>query len=259
MRGKSLLVLISTIVVMLLPLLAGCSGGGEEAEWSVMPPWFILFSVWSPIWWLVFVALQVSLLWVIANEDTGGRWGLSIVFCWFFVMEFFGNLGFFSWISESPFWHVLLVIGIYLLGGCIWGPVWWIFRCASRRHDYNDELLEFLKKRGYDKIPETLPSAIKKDWTAYLLDSSKWSRTKERYGGPRVVRIKPSAWEERFIIMKHMAWWPYSIAWSMFADVIRSVWRVIYSVYTNMLDWISNWSFKGTEGHFDQPEEEKKE
>ena len=243
---KSVL-LCSFLALALMLFLPGCSASESEG-WALAPPWIVLFALGSPIWWLLFLALQVALLWAIANEDTGGRWGLGIVIVWALAMEFFGNMGFLTWITESPFWHVLTVVGIYLLGGGIWGPVWWIFRCSSRRHDYNDELTEFLRGHGIDTIPDELPENIAELWIEHLQESYEW-QSRLRKTGSGDWTCSPSIWEEKVTFMKHMAWWPWSICWCLFADVFRGVWRAIYTVYSRMLERISRWSFSGTEGH----------
>jgi len=229
-------------------------------------PWIALFVTWSSIWWIAFIVVNILLLCAIANTHTGradddhipcGRWALSIFICWFIAMEFFGTLGFFSWFAENPLWHTLCLAGAYFVGGSVWAIVWWSLRCSSRRHDYNDELMEFLKKNDYhtQSIPDKLPGKLQDLWTEYLLRSDKWSYYCDKIYAPKrnkKIRLELSAWDHRYQIITHMAWWPWSIIWSIFADVFRGIWRCLHSLYSTALEKISKWSFRGTEGHFNQ-------
>jgi len=266
MHRRLFMASLGVFALIAITLLSGCSFGEEavaetNGSWLALP-WLTLFVVWSPIWWIIFIALNIALIWAISDEDHGGRVATGIFACWFLAMEFFGTLGFLNWLGESPLWHTLLLIAGYLVGGAIWGPIYWIFRGISRRHDYNDELKDFLNEKGVDQSPtDPLPEHLVDEWSQRLLKSNKWS-TGPLYGNPddlskRKIQLHLSAWDHKWHLIAQMAWWPWSILWSLFADVIRGVWRVVYTIYADILEKISKWTFRGTEGHFKQPNDKE--
>lgn len=203
-------------------------------------PFFLIGGFW---FWTLIVCAFIVLVLCVEFEAPFKALGTIIVTTGLLVL--FGNFDPFGWIAANPLHTVGLVAG-YFLSGTLWSLVkWWLF-VGRRKEAYEDMKLEWFRSEGIKGVT-VVPEDRRGDWASYV---SQWRRQKE-------AQI-PQAMDYKGLIMTWMAYWPWSVFWSAFDDVIRKIFATIYAELASTFQRISNRMFSSVAEDFAGTEMEEK-
>lgn len=132
----------------------------------------------------------------------------------------------------------------YLVVGTIWGVVKWWFYVRKQRRGYDVVRATLLVRLGLpatgpDGFPTPIPVANKDEFQRML-----WSPPN---GGER-VEVKPDPTNHKAQIYLWMAYFPWSLTWTLINDPVKRAFDEAYAQVANMLRRISASAFAGTDG-----------
>lgn len=203
-------------------------------------PLFVLFSFW---WWILFVFASFLLFMALENDSFGGA--TAVFLGTFVLMTVFGGSDFVNFILTG--WNFVLVLLAYLVLGVIWGFIKWLLFVTKRLDEYKDLKMEWLEEQGVAET--TVPDHLKEEWLSYV--KKNFQQSKYRYRDDfKISDIQPKASQYKLQIINWMAYWPWSLVWTLCSDVIKRVFIKIQRWCTNLMDGISNWVFKNIHKDF---------
>jgi hypothetical protein len=171
---------------------------------------FVLGGFW---FWCLFVGLLVLLELSTAAES---HWGFAWLLLFCGVLWLFGNANPFAWFWQNPI-TVLIYAGIYLSIGLPWGIAKWFFHLKNVRDSLNPRLdllrVEYNSKKQADQT-----------FQQYL---EYWNYI-------------PVARKNKNQISVWMMWWPFSMAYTFFADIVRRFYHWVMDQYIVVFDKINN-------------------
>lgn len=181
--------------------------------------WIIVGGVW---FWAVTLLTFVILVWSVNCE----RAGVSIVsvLAYLGLIHIFGNASVFSFIKTNPEY---LYIGApaFFLFGAIWSVIkWWIF-VRREAMEYKEQRMYWLdaNKVVGATLDTPIPESLKVKWH---------SKAK-----------KPMVRHNKGKIITWMAFWPFSLVWTLLSEP----WRIIYEFMSKMFQNISDRVFADLE------------
>lgn len=175
------------------------------------------------LFWLLLIGLLVLCEISTVNET---HWG----FAWFLI---FGGIlwwGFnanpFAWMLHN-FGTTLIYAGIYLTAGVFWGFGRWYFYIK----DAHDRILSNEKslRQDYTDAGARTVNPYKGSFTDWLTEYNRIPLGKNN-------KEKISIW---------MFWWPFSMFWTFFDDILRRAYNAIIEQYMFIFDRINNMVFGG--------------
>jgi hypothetical protein len=218
-----------------------------------MEPLVVLFVLFSPLWWLLFLTASGLIIW--ALEEEKGVWATVTIVAAVILMTVFGTMPTVDWVQTHQ--YTLLFCGVgYFVAGALWGyAVKWYFYCTSKREKYEEKKRHWLRDRGRADS-KNVPEDLKEDWEDAIKADPNFSyRT---YTGEKIVEIKPRYWNHKARTLRWAVYWPWSFLWSVFDDVIRNVFRYLQRFFGGIMEWISNFVFRDLDADFKVKEEEIK-
>jgi hypothetical protein len=202
---------------------------------------FVVGSVW---FWLLLVA-EAAL--VIALIEWGeGFVATASLIVTLLLLQFMGDTNVLGFANNHPIVLVFGVIG-YFATGTFWSIArWWMF-VRDQRMRYRDARRDFCEQHDLEgSIPE-IPQHLQGQWQDYLQSLA----TRRRK-----IEIRPLVRQHRGRILMWMAYWPWSLVWTILHDPVRNAFKVILHHLHDYLQEISDNAFKGVEADF--PPEPKK-
>lgn len=231
---------------------------GFDPSNLVWMPIFVFMGVW---WWILFLIASCLIFWALEKENIFGS--TIVFFGTLAAMTFLGGSEMVNFITTGYNWA--WIIGGYLACGVVWGFIkWWVF-VTDRLDKYEDVKLEWLANKGVEG--KTVPPALREQWMAYLADNTDFAHWHPRYAPAEdertvILTVKPSAARHKWRITNWMAYWPWSLIWTFFADIVKRVFSRLQRYCARMMDAISAWVFKNTDEDFavpPQPDEDGEE
>lgn len=213
--------------------------------------WWELIILGSPIFWVV-VAIESLVLFATIKKEEG--WPAFISLGLFAgVLCLFGDFNVFRWVWDN--WLLTLELaGAYVLAGIIWSLLKWKILCWKVKVIYQKTVTEFLK--GHESIPKYKPTATTdrafEDWK-HALSMAKWPDY-DTWGRSfhSLADIIPQAHKNKSRILFWMGYWPISIFWFIFNDVIDKLFQNLYNMLSNVYKGIAEGTFRGIEDFSDE-------
>lgn len=184
---------------------------------------FVFLGYW---WWLLFSVFLIAEIACLEKNNGGGATFAVLLFGG--TMLALGDWNPFPVMIADPLWAIEMV-GAYFLCGAVWSVIKWYFHGLNIRDEYRTVKSRFFNTEGIvgDKIPQKLVS--------------KWENTIER-NFPNGV--PPKAMDNKASILMWMSHWPFSFIWTLINDPIRRIFMFIYARIANLMQKISNATFK---------------
>jgi hypothetical protein len=194
--------------------------------------WTEIFVVGSPWFWLL-LAAEAALL--IAFIEWGKGWfaTLSLVGT-LALLQWLGDVNVLGFVNHHPLLLVLGVVGYFALG-TVWSVARWWLHVREERLRYDEARADFCHDHELDG---SIPESLQEDWQAYLKSRK------------RRVEIRPKARRHKGRILMWMAYWPWSMFWTILNDPVRKAFRFIFHHIHDYLQEISDNAFKGVEQDF---------
>ncbi len=190
----------------------------------VVYPVFILFSFW---WWVLVTTVFMWFLVCTANEWFS--FGIVPLLLLAIGLTIFGDARFLSLLWS---WHILWLIPAYLLTGVGWSMFKWFSFVRNKLISYNERKAAWLKAKGLEDLTCTEQAAkfrdfIKRHTEFWIYDD-----------------ITPQASKEKNRIIGWMSYWPWSVLWTIFADLIIDLFNNIFRWCRGIFDYITSIAFK---------------
>lgn len=223
---------------------------------GLLSPWLLILPVLVSIG--IFLSLETE------SDELGWYGGLraALVFAAGLVLLAICDQRPFIWIWFNPS-SVLYFVFVYLGCAVIWGVVKWFLFVTNKKHEFEDFKLSWLRVKGVEG--KSVPSELEKEWYEYVSNSCKWGKNTEEYivddttGGVRQGRApkdRPFAWDYKSKITGWMAFWPWSVLWTLLSDLTYRVFRRLQRFTADLMDAISHWVWSDVK--ITKPEVEQK-
>jgi len=168
-------------------------------------------------WALVFGTLILCELSTAADN----HWSVAWILLFLGMLTFFGEANPFVYMWQHAV-AMLLYFGIYIAIGVCWGFAKWYFYLKNELDKINKNLTLF-KGRYADAIAR-ISSPFKGTFTDWLQENNYISIASQN-------KYKLSIW---------MCWWPFSMFWSLFDDVLRRFWSWVVDRFMGIYSKINN-------------------
>jgi hypothetical protein len=191
--------------------------------------WSEVFAVGSPWFWLLLGA-EAALMIGLIEWGKGLLATLSLV-ATLALLQLLGNTNVLGVVNHHPLLLVFGVIG-YFATGTIWSVArWWLF-VRDMRNRYDEARADFCHDQ---RLHGPIPESQQQQWLEYLASRK------------RKIEIRPKARRHKSRILVWMAYWPWSLFWTMLNDPVRKAFRYIFHHIHDYLQEISDNAFKGVE------------
>lgn len=197
--------------------------------------------IFGNLWFSLISAVWLILLIYLVEKDHSCFSGLSILL-YFLFLNFIVKKDIIGYVIHNPIKIMFFLIG-YIVIGFIWSCLkWWLFvnkKVIEYKHIRYEWLTERIEKMAtkLNSIPDELkkitietevPEYLLKDWAvAYKID-------------------KPDIYLYKHKISHWIAYWPFSMFWSIIEDFIGKVMRIIVMKMRFIYESITNSAFKNT-------------
>ncbi len=111
----------------------------------------------------------------------------------------------------------------------------------------DDLLEEFLTQKGLGAT-KTVPVNLREEWKKYI--ESRWPRSFAYYDDGTFMLKRPKLSNHKGRIMAWIAYWPFSMAYTLLNDPVRKIVRLIYHRMQGVYESISARVWAGTEDDF---------
>lgn len=181
----------------------------------VIWPVFILFSFW---WWTLIVGIFTWILICTANE-----WFGAGVIPIIFLAIGLTLLGDTRLVSILLSWHMAWLIPSYLLMGVGWSMIKWLVFVRNKMHVYNDLKQRWITSKG-------------------SIDGFD-GHIRNHHEFRHYDNLIPQASYEKNRIVGWVAYWPWSLLWTVCDDLIINLFDTIFKVCRRAYDYISDLAF----------------
>ena len=179
---------------------------------------FLVDSFW---FWAILVVESGWLIRCLYEESGAGiggsLGGLSV------ILWLFGDFNVFYWIWDNPVF-LLECFCAYLVIGAIWSIIRFKLLCTDAR-----DLLEDTKQKFKDahKITGAIPDNVREEWRNFA-GHRDWPGNRYLNCIRSIEDVIPKPRENKATIMYWMAYWPLSMLWFFFHDMIERIDRLEY-------------------------------
>lgn len=213
---------------------------------------FLIGTFW---FWALLAIEFIALLAFVEHECPG--WAIFSLVGACCLLQFFGDVPMIYYITHNP-WIIVAGLGIYVLIGAPWGCLKWWLHLRNLREEYTAikrEWITLLKKKVlhesnanlkeiYQEVITSNKITLKarKHWLTYLDDNYGYS-CKSRFDKPELRHNKGR-------IIMWMAYWPFSMLWTIINDPIRKLFRQVYHSLEGLLQRITDSVWKDIDNDF---------
>jgi hypothetical protein len=181
----------------------------------------LLFGTFWGFWLMAVVAIVILFVFVEKESWFGATLTMLVVLL---LLQWFGNIKAFSYIGQHPL-SALGWVAAYLAAGILWSMIKWYWYLRLRRECYLESKAVFLESHSIqgETIPENLLNEFRGEFG-------------------RFDNIIPKARENKGRILTWMAYWPWSMLWTMIHDWVERIFRFIFDhlvkIYQSMADYV---------------------
>lgn len=207
----------------------------------------MLFALGSLGFWILLSVVCILLIAAVEYERPG--WATLSLIATFSALAYFGDFNILTFAKENPLIATGCFVG-YFVAGALWALGKWWFFLRARRENYNDTKAEFLRQHGI--TGQQIPDNLLKEWqeqTNWFIDNH--HRRPTRYAKAQdTTSVAPRARDHKSRILTWMAYWPWSMFWTMINDFVKRVFKTIYEEIQVLFQKISDKVFAGVEDDF---------
>lgn len=230
------------------------------------------FGTW--LFWIGLLVLFFTILFFVENER-GSKATFTLILLALYL-QFAAGLPFFQLVRDHPFWTV----GLYVLGGLIYGPTRWAWHNAKFRQRYKMAKAEFMKANNFsteqfETVFEVTNHPSITDYNADLSQSEseyrngdlspeeyqrksaelerearkKFESDQKKFGLFREwernlaearASSPPDAGASKKLITMWMTYWPWDLFWTFMRDFVVELWDNIYPYFAKIFESIGN-------------------
>ncbi len=200
---------------------------------------FELFMV-GTFWFWALLAVVTVLMFICTEFEKGG-WATISVLGTLALLNFCGDVPVLSYIWNHPITILLGVLGYFALGTG-WAVVKWWFYVKDQLWHYNELKGEFIKENKLEiKVNQAIVGVeMQNKWADYL----RWH--------DRSIDIHPQINKHKMAVYIWIAYFPFSLIWTLINDPVRKICRRIYHAIADTLQAMSDSIWSGTKGDFEE-------
>lgn len=189
--------------------------------------------------WVLFAVVNIIILTAIEYEKGGLA---TVTFLATLVgLQVLCDVPILAYLWEHPI-SILLAAGVFLAVGSLWAIGKWWFYTHRQRDRFDDAVAEFLKEQG---VQDGIMTNEHKARFTELLLNERWMSEK----GLVVGDTPSSPKNHKGDISMWIAYWPWSMTWTLLNDPIKRIGKWIYRKISGILETISATAFAGTENY----------
>ncbi len=196
-----------------------------------LPEIFLIGGLW---FWLLLAAETILLL--VLLEWRKGTLATLTFLVTLLLLQSLGDVNLFGYAIAHP-WTVVVGAVVYFVLGTGWAVVKWWFYVRKQRAWYDELRAAFLRLHGLDPR-SALPEELQATWQRCLERARKSGRPLE---------VRPLAARHKAYIVHWMAYWPWSLTWTLLKDPVRQACLTIYHSLAEYLQEMSDRAFRGVE------------
>lgn len=183
----------------------------------------ILVGLW---FWVAIFAVSALIIWGVEADNGAGTTAAALAggaLLWYFT----GAVPLLWYLRDH--WTTILVciLGYIVLGAC-WGVAKWWFFLHNKGDEYEAQRASFQK--AWNDATEQFKTSYKNDYKEWIASSK---------GYP------PTFLHHKADFTFWMAWWPFSMFWTLINDPLKRIYRFIVQQLSGMLTRMSNAVFAG--------------
>ncbi len=192
--------------------------------------------VFGTLWFWLFVgAMFVVLVALTENEKPG--WALTAILGSALLINIANGGGALLWMAHHPF-SVIGIVVSYFVFGVLNARYKWGKLVYKMRQELNDEVSSFLK--SHDLEGTAIPADLENKWVEWL-HRNDYSR---RVGKDYDCSKKPLLKQHKAQIITWMAYWPWSVFWTLLNDPIRWAFEEVYTGIAKWFQSVADEAFK---------------
>ena len=210
--------------------------------------WLGLFLVGSFWFWALCV---VEFFWLLKSLHSEDGWGIGLSLLGVgLILWLLGDFNVFAWAWVNPLF-MLECVGAYLVLGVVWSLSKWKMLCVDIRTMLQEAKIDFRSK--YEITEDTIPLDLRGKWGEYLGNQDwGWLPGRGRYN--RSIRsiedVIPHPKDYKATILYWLGYWPLSMLWFFFHDMIERVFTWIYRTFSRLYRSIARGTFAGISDDF---------
>jgi hypothetical protein len=134
-----------------------------------MAPLFVLFVLFSPLWWALLLVASIGIITSLELNENSGSWATACFAISLALLSFFGQPTIPALLVTNPLWFTLSIAGTYIVCAGVYGVAMWTWFVHKKRDTYEQIKLDWLRKHNVPN--KEVPDALKANFGLYLLDS----------------------------------------------------------------------------------------
>lgn len=177
--------------------------------------------------WILVALLSVGLF--ICTEHEWGGLATFFVVAFAVTLNYVFKIPVFAFIAANPLLSLAGLAG-YFVAGALWAFLKWFFYTRRQLEKYYEHRQEFLRSRTSGlKIGfrDPLPENLKDEWKSYRGYTSRYE-------------LNPQISEHKMSCYIWIAYWPFSMVWTLIDDPVRRLVKWIYRKISGTLQNISD-------------------
>ncbi len=199
--------------------------------------WVVLGSL---LFWMIPILFVLLFIVLVEEGEWKGPLFIGILLIVFLVL----CSNFVPWVIANGWKTNFVIIGGYLIGGMVWGPIRWILYGRERVAEFKQATRSWLSNKGYTET-SIVPDELKDEWREHFKGEWEWSyqyrpsKHGESGNANRKIRIIPPARQKKETITTWMGFWPVSMTGQFVEIIVKKLWKAIFEWMESLFDWIS--------------------
>ncbi len=198
------------------------------------------------LWFWLFLGLTFALMVALTEYEKPG-WALTSIVAGLVLLNWANNGSVLSWIIHHPIYVAGGFVGYFVIGVLNarykWGKL--VYQC---RQKLDDLVSEFLKERKLEG--KTIPAELEDEWADHFSHFKSHNYYDVSSGTPTAE--KPLLKTHKALVTTWIAYWPWSVFWTLLNDPIRWAVEEIVNAIKGWFQGVADDAFK------DAPKTKKK-
>ncbi len=184
------------------------------------------------LWFWLYAAVVFAVLVALTESEKPG-WALSTIIASTVLVTWANGGSPLTWVAHHPVTVVVLVVA-YFVGGVLNARYKWGKVVYGKRRELNEEIEKFLKDHGIEGT--VIPPELEEKWFSRI--------SIHRYAAEGILSYKPRLRDHKGQIITWMAYWPWSVFWTLLNDPIRWAFEEIYALIHGWFQSVADDAFK---------------
>lgn len=204
-----------------------------------MEPLHVFFAATGLFWWVLVILASIAVISSLEHDAPG--WATTSIIGAGVVVWYFSDFTK-RYTIDLSWRNVLTFIIVYAVIGVLWSFGKWYIELHSRRGSWHEAIRQFRHEKNISndiEVKKTYPGLG--SWLSVTPPFTQFVRS--RANGAYEVTVRPLPNRKRNIA--RMAYWPWSMFWTLVDDFVWGVFRWIYDTVAGGYNAMSRHVFRG--------------